>query len=106
MRQSRNVGRGGLRQPGGCRDVEIALYQLFDQVASELRMAGIALRGRAVMIGLRDFDAGRQPFFLLLGERNIVDVSPKHTMKAGIFASSNTSIWSLPTSTATSGRTS
>ena len=36
-------------------------------------MAGIALRGRAVMIGLRDFDAGRQPLLLLFRERNIVD---------------------------------
>ena len=36
-------------------------------------MAGIALRSPAVMIGLRDFDAGRQPLLLLFRERNVVD---------------------------------
>src|SRR5262249_60452527 len=73
VRQSRYVGRGGLRQPRRRRYVELALHQLFDQVAAELRMARIGLRGLAVMVRLGDLDAGRPPLLLLFRERDVVD---------------------------------
>ena len=46
-------------------------------------------------------------FFFCSSENGTLStLSPKHTTKAGILASSNTSIWSLPTITTTSGLTS
>ena len=47
---------------------------------------------------------GGNRFFCSSENGTLSTLSPKHTMKAGMLASSNTSIWSLPMSTATSGR--